>query len=335
MSFVCFLFFFFSAFVRSSSFVFLTSLRSLFLFLDFTRSAALAGTSSSSSSSSETTAKPLFTVAFVDEALAPTRAFAARARALADLLVASAQFEALGALPPAHAPPLRGLAAEAAALVAAVRERASASLFSSGAARGGGGRGVGGGNSPAHGGSSESSSSSSKSSSSSSKSSSSSSSSSSNLHRLLLNQRRDLDRDLLEAAVGVHSLEVKALAAVDEALAAAPSVEAATTVLASVVRAASSVDRVTTTAATKASSSSSTSTFSASSSPSRSRFKAALLERLQVLLLRYAEHVEGALRREYDSGKADPRPPPGAPRGAGGVLWARGLLERVEGPMKR
>ena len=267
-------------------------------------------------SSSTTATKPLLTATFVDEALAPTRAFAARARALADLLVASAQFEALGALPPAHAPPLRGLAAEATALVAAVRERASASSLSaarggggenSAVARGGGGGGGAGGSSSKSGGS---------------------------LLRLLLNPKRNLDRDLLEAAVGVHSLEVKVLAAVDEALAAAPSVEAATTVLASVVKAVSSVDRVTPSppSASPASPASSSST---STSSSRSRLKAALLERLQPLLLRYAEHVEGTLRNEYDSGKADPRPPPGAPRGAGGVLWARGLLERVEGPMKR
>lgn len=293
--------------MNSSSSSFFSHVLSLSLSLAFSlfhdSSTALAGPSSSSSS---TTTKPLLlSTAFVDEALAPTRAFAARARALADLLVAAAQFAALGALPAAHAPPLRGLAAEAAALVAAVRDRASGNN----AARGGGG--TGGGSSAAHGGSSKN------------------SSNNLHLHRLLLNQRRDLDRDLLEAAVGVHSLEVKALAAVDEALAAAPSVEAAATVLASVVRAASSVDRVTT---AKSSSSSSS---SPSSSSSRSRLKTALLERLQPLLLRYAEHVEGALRGEYDSGKADPRPPPGAPRGAGGVLWARGLLERVEGPMKR
>jgi hypothetical protein len=192
---------------------------------------------------------------------------------------------------------MRGLAAQAAALVAAVRERASSAAVSS------------------------------------SSSSSKNNSSNNNQHlRLLLNPKRDLDRDLLEAAVGIHSLEVRALAAVDEALAAAPSVEAATTVLSSVVGAASSVDRVVT---TKKNSPASGSSSSSSSSPSRSRFKTALLERLQPLLVRFAEAVEVTLRNEYEAGKADPRAPPGAPRGAGGVLWARGLLERVEGPMKR
>lgn len=165
-------------------------------------------------------------------------------------------------------------------------------------------------------------------------SSSSNNKNSTNSLHLLLNPRRDLDRDLLEATVGVHSLEVKALDAVDEALAAAPSVEAATTVLASVVKAASSVDRKTATSK-DASESFSSSTSSSPPPSSRSRLKAALLERLQPLLLRYADAVEGPLRGEYDSGKADPKAPPGAPRGAGGVLWARGLLERVEGPMKR
>lgn len=294
-----------------SSFLLLLLTSFALSFLDFARSAALAGSPSSSSasffSSSSTATKPLLTATFVDEALAPTRAFAARARALADLLVASAQFEALGALPPAHAPPLRGLAAEAAALVAAVRERASASCSS---------RGRGENSAASHGNGS---------------SSSKNGGSLLRFHHLLLNPKRDLDRDLLEAAVGVHSLEMKALGAVDEALAAAPSVEAATTVLASVVKAAS-VDRVTTSSSCTSSPSSSS---SASASTSRSRLKASLSERLRPLLLRYAEHVEGTLRNEYESGKADPRPPPGAPRGAGGVLWARGLLERVEGPMKR
>ena len=65
---------------------------------------------------------------------------------------------------------------------------------------------------------------------------------------------------------------------------------------------------------------------SSPSSSSRSRLKTALLERLRPLLLRYAEHVEGALRGEYDSGKADPRPPPGAPRGAGGVPHASSAI---------
>ena len=293
-----------------SSFLLLLLTSFALSFLDFARSAALAGSPSSSSasffSSSSTATKPLLTATFVDEALAPTRAFAARARALADLLVASAQFEALGALPPAHAPPLRGLAAEAAALVAAVRERASASCSS---------RGRGENSAASHGNGS---------------SSSKNGGSLLRFHHLLLNPKRDLDRDLLEAAVGVHSLEMKALGAVDEAVASGRLLDA-TTVLASVVKAAS-VDRVTTSSSCPSSPSSSS---SASASTSRSRLKASLSERLRPLLLRYAEHVEGTLRNEYESGKADPRPPPGAPRGAGGVLWARGLLERVEGPMKR
>lgn len=41
------------------------------------------------------------------------------------------------------------------------------------------------------------------------------------------------------------------------------------------------------------------------------------------------------MRAEFEAGRADPRPPRGAPRGAGGVLWARALLRRVEAPMQR
>ena len=41
------------------------------------------------------------------------------------------------------------------------------------------------------------------------------------------------------------------------------------------------------------------------------------------------------IRVEYDAGKSDPKGPAGVPRGAGGVLWARSLLARVEAPMAR
>lgn len=41
------------------------------------------------------------------------------------------------------------------------------------------------------------------------------------------------------------------------------------------------------------------------------------------------------VRADFESGRGDPRPPPHTPRGAGGVLWARTLLRRVEAPMRR
>ena len=42
-----------------------------------------------------------------------------------------------------------------------------------------------------------------------------------------------------------------------------------------------------------------------------------------------------AIKAEYDAGRDDPTGPAGVPRGAGGVLWARALLRRVEAPMAR
>ena len=222
---------------------------------------------------------PSLSPAAVDDALAPGRRFAARVRALADLVEAGAQFASLGqvrrekregrcrpAAPLSAPPPLNPLfsahqlsympnfltiAASASSLIASVRARCGGPLTALDA------------------------------------------------------DARGVDRDFLEAAAAVHTLEGQVLAAVDAALAAAPSTVAAASALAA-----------------------------ANGAARGARLKAGLRARLPTLLARYAADMD-ALKTEFEGGRADPRPPPGVPRGAGGVLWARGLLQRVEAPMKR